>query len=73
MNAKQLTALLTRTAQAHHIHETETGVPDVDWASWYAAFMLPKLAFAFTIADTCDVAGSLAETELDAINREVAE
>jgi hypothetical protein len=35
--------LLKRTAQAHGVYEMETGKPDADWPTWYAAYMTQTL------------------------------
>ena len=35
--------LLKRAAQAHGLHEQETGKPDPDWPQWYAAHMTRTL------------------------------
>ncbi|MET7426847.1 hypothetical protein [Dactylosporangium sp. NPDC005555] len=37
---------LKRAADAHHLHEAETGTPDADWPAWYAAHMTATLRAA---------------------------
>jgi hypothetical protein len=34
---------LKRAADAHHVHEAETGTPDADWPAWYAEHMAGTL------------------------------
>jgi hypothetical protein len=35
--------ILTRAAQAHHLHEVEIGGPHADWPPWYAQHMARTL------------------------------
>jgi len=37
--AKLFFELLMKTAQAHGVHEKETGKPDPEWPAWYAAYL----------------------------------
>jgi hypothetical protein len=39
-----LEAALKGAAEAHHRYEEETGVPDANWAHWYAEHMENALA-----------------------------
>jgi hypothetical protein len=41
-----LVDLLKRTAQAHGVHEKETGKADPDWPEWYADYMARALSEA---------------------------
>jgi hypothetical protein len=38
--------VLTRAAQAHHLHEVEIGGPHADWPPWYAQHMARTLTEA---------------------------
>ncbi len=38
-SASDLAQALRRAADAHHEHEQQTGRPDPDWPSWYAAYI----------------------------------
>jgi hypothetical protein len=39
----KLLDLLKRAAEAHGLHEKETGKPDPDWPQWYAEYMTRTL------------------------------
>lgn len=35
----EIKAALERALEAHHLYEQYSGVPDKDWATWYANYM----------------------------------
>lgn len=39
----ELAELLRDAQRAHADYERETGQPDEDWPSWYAAYLLDRL------------------------------
>jgi catechol 2,3-dioxygenase-like lactoylglutathione lyase family enzyme len=45
-SAADLAAALRRAEAAHGEHERRTGVPDVNWPEWYAAYMVAEQAGA---------------------------
>ena len=40
----RLRTLLRVAESAHEAYETERGAPDDDWPTWYAAFIIARLA-----------------------------